>query len=101
MRVTTKFVCQQCSYQSPSFLGKCPNCGSWNSFVETIDEGERGKGKGGSKRSGSGSKPLKISEIKVEQTTRTTTGMEEFDRVLGGGILPGGVTLLSGDPGIG
>lgn len=100
MRVTTKFVCQQCSYQSPSFLGRCPNCGSWNSLVETLSEVGRQKTED-RRRRGGGAKPLRISEIAVEHMARILTGMEEFDRVLGGGILKGAVTLLSGDPGIG
>ncbi len=101
MRSSTKFVCQQCSYQSPSFLGRCPNCGSWNSLVETIDEVRSKKLEVRSNKQGKVSKPLKLSEITIEHMARISTGMAEFDRVLGGGILKGAVTLLSGDPGIG
>lgn len=101
MRSSTKFICQQCSYQSPSYLGRCPSCGSWNSLVETIDEAISNKGKAISRKRGSGAKPLSLPQIKIEHMARIPTGMAEFDRVLGGGILKGAVTLLSGDPGIG
>lgn len=101
MRSRSSFVCQQCSYQSPSFLGRCPNCGSWNSLVETIEEGTKGTGRDKRDRRLKGAKPLRVSEIKIEHMARIPSGMEEFDRVLGGGILKGAVMLLSGDPGIG
>lgn len=101
MRAMTKFVCQQCSYQSPSFLGRCPNCGAWNSLVETIEEGQRAKGEGQRAKTRSAAKPLSLSEIKVEHMARVSTGLTELDRVLGGGLLKGAVILLSGDPGIG
>src|SRR5581483_10750617 len=99
MKTSSKFVCQQCSYQSPSYLGRCPNCGSWNSFVETIEE--KSKQTKGEKLLGKAQKPLNLTEIKVEHMARISTGMEEMDRVLGGGLLKGAVMLLSGDPGIG
>ncbi len=96
------FVCQQCSYNSPQWLGRCPNCQSWNSLVETIIEvkrnnptSSRGAGLRGT------SKPQKISEISLKEIQRISTGLEEFDRVLGGGVVPGSVILLAGDPGIG
>src|SRR3989344_2271815 len=101
MRATTKFVCQQCSYQSPSFLGRCPNCGAWNSLVETIEESEARSEKSARGKSRTGAKPQRITEIKTNQVARVATGMGELDRVLGGGLLPGAVMLLSGDPGIG
>lgn len=96
------FVCQECGYDSPAYLGKCPECGSWNSFKE-IKLGPRVKGE----RSSLGStiqlnavpEPLiKVSRINYE---RISTGFSEMDGVLGGGIVPGSVMLLAGDPGIG
>lgn len=102
MKTRISFVCQQCSYQSPSYLGRCPNCGSWNSLVETIDEVRSAKSKVRSQRGrGKAAKPLRLPDIKVEHMARIASGMEELDRVLGGGLLKGAVILLSGDPGIG
>jgi DNA repair protein RadA/Sms len=94
-------VCQQCNYESPQWYGKCPSCGSWNSFVETVkDYGKQ------SARTNTGSVrqktvPQKLSEVKHIDVERTKTGIGEFDRVIGGGVVPGSVTLLAGDPGIG
>ncbi len=102
-RFTSVFVCQQCSYQSPSYLGRCPNCNSWNSFVEEVVEKHKGELRNenslGIRKDGV--KPIKLSEISADKVERTTTGMVELDRVLGGGIVPGMVVLLSGEPGIG
>ena len=97
MKQKTFFVCQKCGAQSPKWVGRCPECGEWNSMVETILEvrSKRSEIKGGAV------KPLKLSEIKKRKMSRTKTGMAEFDRVLGGGIVPGSVVLLAGEPGIG
>lgn len=98
MRLTTNFVCQQCGYESPQWLGKCPSCQSWNSLVETA----RIDSKPGSKRSKSISEtPKKLQEIDNRQFKRLTTQIKELDRVLGGGFVPGSVVLLAGEPGIG
>ncbi len=97
-RFSTSYVCQQCGYQSPSFLGKCPECGSWNSLVETTMGPGRGETK--TKKVG-GAKPIRLSEVKAEATKRVATGIGELDRVLGGGIVPGMVVLIAGEPGIG
>lgn len=91
------FVCQQCGYQSPSFLGKCPNCDSWNSFVEEIKNPARIAAQSAT----GGAKPVKLSEIKAIQTNRMSTGISELDLVLGGGLVPGMAVLLAGEPGIG
>lgn len=97
---TSVFICQQCGYNSPQWLGRCPNCQSWNSFVETALES-----KAGSKKTFSGSRlserPKIISDVQIKNITRFSTGLLELDRVLGGGIVPGSVILLAGDPGIG
>lgn len=92
----SKYVCQQCGYVSATMMGKCPECGSWNSLVETIQK-EAAREKTG----GVFTKPQRLSEVKSQKEVRFTTGYEEFDRVLGGGIVPGSVVLVSGDPGIG
>lgn len=96
-KASTIFVCQQCGYQSPSFLGKCPNCDSWNSFVEQITNLSNKT----NKTNLTNSHPVKLSDIKAAQTNRISTGISELDMVLGGGIVPGMVVLLSGEPGIG
>lgn len=102
-KTSSQFVCQQCGAMSPRWMGQCSNCGVWNSFVETIVS----KSTGGTKsmrstRSTGGRTPVRLSEIKpAEYSKRTSTTIGELDRVLGGGIIPGMVTLLAGEPGIG
>lgn len=98
-RFTSNYVCQQCGYISPSYLGKCPNCDSWGSLVETIEEL---KNKSEERRSSiTPTKPIKLSDIKGETLKRTSTNISELDLVLGGGIVPGMAVLLAGEPGIG
>ena len=97
---TSKFVCQQCGFESLRWLGKCPNCEAWNSLVETRIEVSRG-GKVPRVSRGEGAQPIRLSEVKGSDFARIKTGIGEFDRVLGGGIVPGSVTLLAGEPGIG
>lgn len=96
----TSWVCQQCGTASPAFLGRCPGCGEWNTMVETIEE-----------RSGGGSSPRRrvsatnalrpLSQIKPQGQSRMPVGIAEFNRVLGGGLVPGALVLIGGDPGIG
>lgn len=94
----TIFVCQECGYESPKWMGKCPECSSWNTMVEEI----MNKSKNDSQTAGiSFSKPLNINEIELTDEERYNTSMEEFDRVLGGGIVKGALILVGGDPGIG
>lgn len=98
-REKRKFVCQECGYTTPKTLGRCPNCKSWQSFaeeVETLITSSRHRGIGQTSR-----EPEPISEITASEVERHLTGMSEFDRVLGGGIVPGSVVLIGGDPGIG
>ena len=98
-REKRKFVCQECGYTTPKSLGRCPNCKSWQSFaeeVETLITSSRHRGIGQTSR-----EPEPISEITASEVARHLTGMSEFDRVLGGGIVPGSVVLIGGDPGIG
>src|SRR3989304_6820389 len=99
MKVRSEFICQQCGYKSSSYLGKCPECGSWNSLVETevSVESERQRISGIQIEGNL----VKLSEVKKEHSLRRSTGFSEFDRVLGGGIVPGSLVLISGDPGIG
>ncbi|MDA8082225.1 MAG: DNA repair protein RadA [Nitrospiraceae bacterium] len=98
-RVRTFYQCQACGYGSPKWLGKCPDCGGWNSFVE---EKTSPGGRLSSLPDMPGrSHPVPLSEVEGISGRRTPTGMREFDRVLGGGIVPGSVVLVGGDPGIG
>lgn len=101
----SKYVCQQCGYESTGFMGKCPECGTWNSLVETVTENV-GKGKSKSKRNSSSvrqskSSPINLSDIKISAITRTSTKISELDRVLGGGLVSGQAILIAGEPGIG
>lgn len=102
MALHSKYICQQCGYESTGWLGKCPECGTWNSLVETVvstqGKSEKVKGKSGEHRT---SKPIKLSEIKQIQTARISTKISELDRVLGGGLVPGQIVLIAGEPGIG
>jgi DNA repair protein RadA/Sms len=96
-KASTIYICQQCNYQSPSYLGKCPNCGAWGSLVETLEESKKSE----VRSQKLAVKPQKLSEITSKTLQRLKTGVSELDRVLGGGIVPGSVVLLAGDPGIG
>lgn len=100
MKFRASYVCQQCGYESPSWYGKCPNCGEWNTLIETVKEtGSQGTGNKGARTIAA--KPQLLSEVRHIEKNRLKSGFEEFDRVVGGGIVPGSVTLLAGDPGIG
>lgn len=98
-KASTIFVCQQCGYQSSSYLGRCPNCGAWASLVETVVATDNREQRTAISRKAT--KPQKLSEAVSKPLKRLQTGIEELDRVLGGGIVPGSVVLLAGDPGIG
>ena len=93
------FFCQECGYESAKWMGQCPGCRAWNSFVE--EPVEKVRSKGTSRVSGTGAKPVALSEIEMTETQRMSSGMKELDRVLGGGIVPGSLVLVGGDPGIG
>lgn len=93
------YICQQCGYQSPSYLGKCPECGEWNSLVETLLR--QGSGGQAAAKSTQPVDLIKLSEVTLKSVERISTGYSEFDRVLGGGIVPGSIVLIAGDPGIG
>ncbi len=98
----SKFVCQQCGYESVGFLGKCPNCGEWNSLVEVVEESVKHKTRGRNKSSNTSNiKPINLSSIPSKKTSRILTKIPELDRVLGGGLVSGQVVLIAGEPGIG
>jgi DNA repair protein RadA/Sms len=97
-RAGSVFECQSCGYASPKWLGRCPDCGSWNSFVE---EKRLPEPKKGTPPPRSAAQPTRIEEISSRDAPRVPTGDSEFDRVLGGGIVPGSLVLLGGEPGVG
>lgn len=99
MKTKTIFSCQKCGYQSPKWLGRCPDCNSWNSFVEE----EFAENLSGAKEKLSLYKdgPVLLRDVEIKDTSRIKIGISELDRVLGGGIIPGSVILIGGDPGIG
>ncbi|SDB07735.1 DNA repair protein RadA [Eubacterium oxidoreducens] len=97
---TTIFYCQNCGYESTKWAGQCPACHEWNTFAEEVVSSVK-KGKRESKRSEQEAQLYKLSDIELKKEERTSTGMEEFDRVLGGGLVKGSLVLLGGDPGIG
>ncbi|MGH7254500.1 MAG: DNA repair protein RadA, partial [Nitrospirales bacterium] len=102
MRGKTVFVCQACGHQAPRWLGRCPDCGQWNSLREdhqAAPGATRRKGAGGTL--GATSTPTPLPEIEMAGEARRRTGLTELDRVLGGGVVPGSVILIGGDPGIG
>ncbi|MDR1225909.1 MAG: DNA repair protein RadA [Prevotellaceae bacterium] len=99
-KVQKAFFCQSCGYESARWLGKCPSCGEWNTFVEEVVT------KGDDKHalsflSPGGAKPLLIDNIDIEQLPRIAMGSGEVDRILGGGLVPGSMVLIGGEPGIG
>lgn len=94
---STTYICDSCGYQSPQYLGKCPNCDAWNSLVETLTSTTEQKSSG----SKAFIKPQRLSDTSQKPLKRLQTGIGELDRVLGGGIVPGSVVLLAGNPGIG
>lgn len=98
-RNETSFVCQECGYESPKFLGKCPECGLWNTLKEF--KVQTAKFKSSDNLVSQNTKPVKLSEIIHDEKKRFSTEFSEMDSVLGGGIVPGSVTLLAGDPGVG
>lgn len=102
MKTTVKYVCQECGYSSPKWLGKCPSCNEWNTLTEEI---EIPKSKYNQPQSyneaNTNTAPKKLSQIKTNDEKRFKTYSKELDRVLGGGIVPGSLILVGGDPGIG
>lgn len=98
-KIKTQFICTNCSYQSPKWLGKCPGCGEWNTLIETIVSEKVGSNIKDTKKASCLVK--KIKDISEDTKTRFSTGIGELDRVLGGGIVAGSLMLVGGSPGIG
>ena len=99
-KVKTQFVCQNCGYSSPRFLGRCPNCGAWNQMVEEREQ-PAAAAKSNFTISGRATEPEKISTVNIQKEPRVKTELNELNRVLGGGVVPGSLILIGGDPGIG
>lgn len=98
-QVKSIYTCQNCGAQSPKWIGKCPSCNEWNSYVEEVINKKQNTGKLSVQISGN--QPLTLEKIETVKNKRIPVPIEEFNRVLGGGIVPGSLILLGGDPGIG
>lgn len=98
VKSSTTYVCQNCGYTSAYYLGKCPDCGSWNSLLETVKQAPTTSKAGGSAPI---TRAVLLSSIDMSPVARITGSGEDLDRVLGGGFVPGSTVLLAGDPGIG
>ncbi len=101
-KLTTVFFCQNCGYESSKWMGQCPGCRQWNTFVEeTLSSTKAQNTAGGRKQSAEKAEPCVLAEITIHEENKLLTGFRELDRVLGGGIVQGSLTLVGGDPGIG
>ncbi len=94
-KTRNQHICQQCGFQSPKWLGRCPGCGQWNTLVEETTLTPRGK------QLPSPARPQPIDRVELEESRRISSKIVELDRVLGGGVVPGSAVLIGGDPGIG
>ena len=97
----TAFFCQECGYESPKWMGQCPGCKQWNTFVEETVVTGQGKTAGVGNVVRKAADPIPLSQVEIHEEERLCTGIKELDRVLGGGIVGGSLTLVGGDPGIG
>lgn len=103
-KVKTQYKCRNCGYISASYLGRCPNCGAWNQFEKESIQNTKTSSKATPSRLMTKvglNEPVKLNEVKAEKEERIKTDFEELNRVLGGGIVPGSLVLIGGDPGIG
>lgn len=98
---STVFFCQNCGYESSKWLGQCPGCREWNTMVEEPAVKKGNAASGGGMSPGTAAVPVSLGEVDIREGERMTTHIAELDRVLGGGIVPGSLTLVGGDPGIG
>ncbi|MBR2718411.1 MAG: DNA repair protein RadA [Clostridia bacterium] len=97
----TLFACTACGYETSRWIGRCPGCGAWNTLEETVAAPSAAPAKAAKQRPGTGAVAMLLKEIPEDVTLRISTGISELDRVLGGGIVEGGLMLIGGDPGIG
>lgn len=101
MKTKAMYICSECGYQTPKWMGKCPGCNGWSTLIETIVNEEKPSATGGALKKATIRSAKKISEITYNSEERYRTGMGELDRVLGGGMVKGSLVLVGGDPGIG
>src|SRR5205807_7307544 len=100
-KIRSRFVCQSCGATSPRWIGKCPECGAWESYVEEVIASSAPiKGRGARTSSGAAN-VVSLEDVTFETDPRISTGIDELDRVLGGGVMAGSVVLVGGDPGVG
>jgi DNA repair protein RadA/Sms len=103
-RAATVFACSSCAHESPKWHGRCPGCGEWNTFVEErrpAAPGAGATGGAGGRSSSRALKPVPLGDVEAPRVERLCSGIGEFDRVLGGGLVPGSLVLIGGSPGIG
>jgi len=101
MKAKTVWYCTSCGNESPKWMGRCPACGEWNTMVEAPVENKKSSSKGSAVATKDSRKPLKLKDIDYSKEERVSVGIAEFDRLLGGGIVPGSLVLIGGEPGIG
>ncbi|MEE3349252.1 MAG: DNA repair protein RadA [Candidatus Gastranaerophilaceae bacterium] len=99
-KVKSKWICQECGYETAGYLGKCPECGSWGSLVEEVQYNEKMPNAAANEFVNT-EKPKLLKDIQIGEEVRVSTNISEFDRILGGGFVQGSLILLAGDPGIG
>lgn len=99
-KTKTKFVCQNCGYTTAKWMGRCPECGTWDSLAEELETPASGPQQSFLMPK-EAPKPKTLDKVMLTEVERLKTGINEFDRVLGGGLVPGSLVLLGGDPGIG
>ena len=100
-KAKTQYVCQNCGYTSPTNFGRCPNCGAWNQMVEEVVAPVNTKATPSRRQDGNSHAPQLLNEVNMQPEPRVKTDLEQLNRVLGGGIVPGSLILIGGDPGIG
>ncbi|MDP2657267.1 MAG: DNA repair protein RadA, partial [Candidatus Deferrimicrobium sp.] len=100
-KVKVEFACTACGTCSPKWVGKCPGCGEWNTLVEEIASSSSSPRQRAGMPDFPASRPVRLTEVAETASLRTSCGIAEFDRVMGGGVVPASATLLGGDPGIG
>lgn len=98
-KIKKKYTCQECGYESPRWMGKCPECQQWNTMIEEVYTPQSFKGQGSIISSSNSA--VTLGEVTIEEEERYSTGISELNRVLGGGVVPGSLILIGGDPGIG
>ena len=101
-KVRSKWICQECGYETAGYLGKCPECSTWGSLVEEIQQSSVQLDSNSTNANFLNTqKPYLLNDIELSNEIRMSTNISEFDRVLGGGLVQGSLVLIAGDPGIG